>query len=131
MSMRKLSFYEFVDGASVTVKAVPAASAGLHGMCYFRCNKIQIHKRTSALFLPTLTHLCLTIVDSDTLAYRALLAGWWSLCFEVVCFELRDFQCSTARTVDPHTKTLDRAGMEGVWCIKSGHAHHLRFQLSI
>ena len=103
---RHFALCVFVNGGSVTVNAVPDASARLPGMCYFRCKKIQIHQRTSALFLPTLTHLCLTIVDSDTLAYWALLADWWNLYFEVVCLELSDFLSGAdcGKAADSNTK---------------------------
>lgn len=64
----------FVNGGYVTVNDVPDASARLPGMCYFRCKNILIHWRTSALFLPMLTHLGFTIVASDTLSTFGRLA---------------------------------------------------------
>lgn len=124
----------FVNGGYVTVNAVPDASARLPGMCYFRCKKIQIHWRTSALFLPTLTHPCLTIVSSDILAYWALLADWWNLYFEVVCLELSDFLSGTVQWEDSWFtyknlgQSRDRACLEYK---KTSDAIHAWFQLSI
>lgn len=105
----KLYLNMFVNGGSVTAAAAHDTSSWLPLKCVISgAKKKKIHQRSSALFLPKLTHSCFSPVDSYSLAYRThfgrrMKPAFWNNSFWIKRFIfILDF--AGGKIADLHTK---------------------------